>query len=223
MENSCKKGNVAIIEKCTMSREGLRHLFSESFINQYSFHFFQEHSVFRQALKQTPFFSVIYSLFGHRKERRECLMCLHMLSLTHPGMQHIVLAGDDREAQLVGHLSPSRLHGILSKSSQLTVLQEQLGILLGETRHVNQNMINNWYVSQCRMLSPTEWELLNYLTRGFSLAEIALLLDRNVKTIRAHKFNAMAKLGVTSDVGLLDAADILTWNPPGARSASELM
>ncbi|SFE56027.1 DNA-binding response regulator, NarL/FixJ family, contains REC and HTH domains [Kosakonia radicincitans] len=223
MENSYKKGNVAIIEKCTMSREGLRHLFSESSINQYSFHFFKEHSVFHQALKHTPFFSVIYSLFGHRKERRECLMCLHWLSLSHPGVQHIVLAGDDREAQLVGHLSPSRLHGILSKSSPLPVLQEQLGMLLGETRRINENMINNWYVSQCRMLSPTEWEILNYLARGFSLAEIASLLDRNVKTIRAHKFNAMTKLGVTSDVGLLDAADILTWSPPAPRSASELM
>jgi len=44
-----------------------------------------------------------------------------------------------------------------------------------------------------------------------------------VKTIRAHKFNAMTKLGVTSDVGLLDAADILTWIPPSTRAASELM
>lgn len=223
MENSYTKGNVAIIEKCTMSSEGLRHLFSESSINKYSFHFFKEHSEFSQALKQTPFFSVIYSLFGHRKERRECLKCLHWLSISHPGLQHIVLAGDDREAQLVGHLSPSRLHGILSKSSPLPVLQEQLGMLLGETRRINENMINNWYVSQCRMLSPTEWEILNYLTRGFSLAEIASVLDRNVKTIRAHKFNAMTKLGVTSDVGLLDAADILTWSPSNSRSSTELM
>ncbi|WP_090122387.1 DNA-binding transcriptional activator BglJ [Kosakonia arachidis] len=206
-----------------MSREGLRHLFSESSINQYSFHFFKEYSVLHQAFKYTPFFSVIYSLLGHRKERRECLTCLHWLSLSYPDVQHVVLAGDDREAQLVGHLSPLRLHGILSKSSPLIVLLEQLGMLLGETRHINENMINNWYVRQCRTLSPTEWELLNYLGRGSSLVEIASLLDRNVKTIRAHKFNAMTKLGITSDVGLLDAADILTWNPPAPPSTSELM
>ncbi|MCW9655211.1 bgl operon transcriptional regulator BglJ, partial [Klebsiella oxytoca] len=30
-----------------------------------------------------------------------------------------------------------------------------------------------------------------------------------IKTIRAHKFNAMTKLGVSSDMGLLSAADIL--------------
>ncbi|MNC79909.1 Transcriptional activator protein BglJ [compost metagenome] len=48
---------------------------------------------------------------------------------------------------------------------------------------------------------------------GFSIPEIATRLDRNIKTIRAHKFNAMVKLGVRSDVGLLDAADILTHFP----------
>lgn len=222
MENSCKKGNVAIIEKCAMSGEGLRHLFTESSINQYTFHFFKEPSAFRQALEHTPFFSVIYSLFGHRKERRECLKCLHLLSLSHPDMQRIVLAGGDGEARLVGHLSPSRLHGILSKSSLLPLLLEQLVALLGETRRINENMINHWYVTQCRMLSPTEREIINYLIRGFSLAEIASQLERNVKTIRAHKFNAMTKLGVTSDVGLLDAADILTWIPPKSWSTSEL-
>jgi len=48
---------------------------------------------------------------------------------------------------------------------------------------------------------------------GYSLAQIATQLERNIKTIRAHKFNAMMKLGVHSDVGLLDAADILTLFP----------
>lgn len=67
MENSYKKGNVAIIEKCTMSREGLRHLFSESSINQYSFHFFKEHSVFHQALKHTLFFPSSIHFLGTGK------------------------------------------------------------------------------------------------------------------------------------------------------------
>jgi len=214
MENNCKKRNVAIIVKCMMSEVGLRHLFNESTISQYSFHFFKEHSAFRTALKQTTFFSVIYSLSGQRDERRECLKYMYLLSLSHPCVQRIVLVEDDREARLVGLLSPSRPHGILSKTSSLSVLLEQLVAQFGDTRRLNENMLNHWYVSQCRMLSPTERQILNYMTRGLSVAEIASQLDRNVKTIRAHKFNVMAKLGVTSDVGLLDAADILTWIPP---------
>lgn len=53
------------------------------------------------------------------------------------------------------------------------------------------------------------YTLLRYISYGYSLPEIARLLQRNIKTIRAHKFNAMTKLGVSSDLGLLSAADIL--------------
>lgn len=214
MENNCQKRNVGIIEKCMMSAVGLRHLFNESTNSQYSFHFFKDRSAFRQALKQITFFSVIYSLSGQRDERRECLKSMYLLSLSHPGVQRLVLVEDDREARLVGLLSPSRPHGILSKTTSLAVLLEQLVAQFGDTRRLNENMLNHWYVSQYRMLSPTERQILKFMTRGLSVAEIASQLDRNVKTIRAHKFNVMAKLGVTSDVGLLDAADILTWIPP---------
>ncbi|AUP76999.1 helix-turn-helix transcriptional regulator [Enterobacter sp. EA-1] len=140
-------------------------------------------------------------------------MGLHLLSYSHPGVQRIVL-GRGRSRSATGRtFSSLRLHGILSKSASLPLLLEQLVTLFGETRHINDNILNHWYVSQCRTLSPTERAILNCMTRGLSMAEIASQLDRNVKTIRAHKFNAMTKLGVTSDVSLLNAADILTWMP----------
>lgn len=47
------------------------------------------------------------------------------------------------------------------------------------------------------------------MSRGYSGTQIASNLARNIKTIRAHKFNVMSKLGVSSDAGLLEAADIL--------------
>ncbi|WP_032227523.1 LuxR C-terminal-related transcriptional regulator, partial [Escherichia coli] len=48
-----------------------------------------------------------------------------------------------------------------------------------------------------------------FMSRGYSMTQIAEQLKRNIKTIRAHKFNVMSKLGVSSDAGLLEAADIL--------------
>ncbi|MBK2818398.1 DNA-binding transcriptional activator BglJ, partial [Enterobacter hormaechei] len=131
----------------------------------------------------------------------------------HSDVQRIVLASDEMEARLVSHLSPSRLHGIISKSVPLKQLMEGLETLLSETHQVNDNMYNHWCVSQNRMLSPTERAILRYMSSGFSIPEIAAQLERNIKTIRAHKFNAMVKLGVNSDVGLLDAADILAHLP----------
>lgn len=52
-------------------------------------------------------------------------------------------------------------------------------------------------------------EILRFMSRGYSMTQIAEQLKRNIKTIRAHKFNVMSKLGVSSDAGLLEAADIL--------------
>jgi DNA-binding NarL/FixJ family response regulator len=216
MEISAGKKHVAIIERCMMSEAGLRHLFASPAMKSYHFHFFNSHKAFVEAQKKTPFFSVIYSLSSMRELRRECLLCLHALSLTNPGIQRIVLADDDREARLVSRLSPSRLHGVLSKSASLPILLGHICTLLGETRRVNENVVNHWYVSQNRTLSPTERAILQCMTRGLSMPEIAVHLERNIKTIRAHKFNAMAKLGVNSDVGLLNAADILTWVPAAA-------
>lgn len=213
MERTAVKKHVAIIEKCMMSEAGLRHLLSSPATQKYRFHFFRNSQIFIEAMNKTDFFSVIYSLSGLREPRRECLMCLNMLSVSHPGIQRIVLAEDDREARLVSRLYPKELHGILTKSDTLSALLSQLVTLFGETRRVNDNVINHWYVSRSRMLSPTEHEILGYMTRGMSIPEIAHMLDRNIKTVRAHKFNAMAKLGINSEVALLHAADIITCVP----------
>lgn len=215
MECTSAQKHVAIIEQCVMSEAGLRHLLSSPATQKYHFHFFRNYQACAEEMCKTDFFSVIYSLSGAREPRRECLMCLHMLSVSNQGIQRIVLAEDDREARLVSRLYPKELHGILSKSYSLTELLSQIATLLGETRRVNDNVINHWYVSRnrSRSLSPTEQVILRHMTRGLSIPEIATLMDRNIKTVRAHKFNAMAKLGVNSEVALLHAADIVTWLP----------
>lgn len=213
MERTAEKKHVAVIEKCMMSEAGLRHLFLSLASKKYHFHFFRDHQDFTDAMRETDFFSVIFSLSGLRGPRRDSLMCLQKLSLSRPGIQRIVLAEDDREARLVSRLYPTELHGIISKSDSIDALLSQVTLLLAETRRVNENIINHWYVSRNRVLSPTERTILGYMTRGMSIPDIAIVLDRNIKTVRAHKFNAMAKLGINSEVALLHAADILTGLP----------
>lgn len=213
MERTAAQKHVAIIEKCMMSEAGLRHLLSSPATRKYRFHFFRDYQSFAEAMRKTNFFSVIYSLSGLRGPRKECLMCMHLLSISNSRIQRIVLAEDDGEARLVSRIYPAELHGILSKACDLKAMLSQLVTLLGETRRLNDNIINHWYVSQTRMLSPTERVILKYLTRGLSIPEIATLLDRNIKTVRAHKFNAMAKLGIHSEAALLHAADIISWFP----------
>ena len=213
MEKTDSTRHIAIIENCTMSAIGLQHLFAQSELSQYQLHLFNDFDGFKKALYHVNFFSLIYSLSDAREERRNCLAHLRDLAFTHGHIQRIILVSDEMEARLISHLSPSRLHGVVSKSVTLEHLQKELVELLSETLRINDNMLNHWYRSQNRMLSPTERAILRYMSCGYSIPEIAAQLERNIKTIRAHKFNAMVKLGVNSDVGLLDAADIITHLP----------
>lgn len=123
----------------------------------------------------------------------------------------MVIADDDAEARLIGSLSPLPLDGVVSKSSSLTVLQDALFTALNCSSRGTEGSKNHWYINQSRMLSPTEREILRFMSNGYSMPQIAVQLERNIKTIRAHKFNVMSKLGVSSDAGLLDAADILLY------------
>lgn len=99
----------------------------------------------------------------------------------------------------------------MSKASSLTVLQDALLTALSSPNRGTESTKNHWYINQSRMLSPTEREILRFMSNGYSMPQIAAQLERNIKTIRAHKFNVMSKLGVSSDAGLLDAADILLY------------
>lgn len=209
METHTARRHIAVIDPCNMSAVGLAHFFTTVSFRQYQLHLFKDFESFNTALTYTPFFSVIYSLSDAREERRNCLVYMRELAFKHGAIQRIILAGDEVEARLIGQLSPSRLHGIISKSSSLIALQKQLITLLSETEQVNNNAFTHWYGCHTRILSPTERTVLRYMSSGLSIPEIAEQLERNIKTIRAHKYNAMLKLGVNSDVGLLDAADIL--------------
>lgn len=213
MEKSATKRHIAIVEKCMMSTMGLKHLFDSPSLNGYDVHLFNNIADFQSTLNFVPYVSLIYSLSDEREERRNCLVCIKEVTATHGMIQRIVLASDAKEASLMNQLSPSRLHGLILKSDPLEVLQDQLSKLLNENRRVNDSVNNHWNIHRGRLLSPTERAILQFMSRGYSIQQIATRLERNIKTIRAHKFNAMMKLGVHSDVGLLDAADILTHFP----------
>lgn len=220
MEKSAPKRHIAIVEKCMMSAMGLKHLFASPSLKGYEVHLFNNINSFQSSLSFVPYTSLIYSLSDEQEERRNCLVCIKEVATTYGMIQRIVLASDEAEASLINQLSPSRLHGVILKSEPLAELQEQLSKILSENRRVNDSHNNHWNIHRGRLLSPTERAILQFMSCGFSIPEIATRLDRNIKTIRAHKFNAMIKLGVRSDVGLLHAADILTHFPvPDPRNS----
>ncbi len=211
MESRIIKRNVALVEKCTMSSVGINSLFNTMPDDQYKLHLFSSQPTFSQAMLKMSFSAVIFSLSAIRSDRRAGLAYLTELAINFPRIRRVVIADDDAEARLIGSLSPLPLDGVVSKASSLTVLQDALFTALSSPGRGTEGTKNHWYINQSRMLSPTEREILRFMSNGYSMPQIAVQLERNIKTIRAHKFNVMSKLGVSSDAGLLDAADILLY------------
>lgn len=207
MEKSGSRRHVAIIERCPLSEAGLRNLLP--MVGKYQFYFFKDYAAFLNSLAWTPFFSLIYSLSAMRAQRLECLKVMYDMERTSPGRQRIVLAGDDMEARLVSRFSAASLHGVISKTAPLALMRQQLHKWLSDKQRVNENILNLWYYGHERVLSQTEQEILYYTALGYPIANIAVQLNRNCKSIRAYKFSLMAKLGVDTDAGLFYAADIL--------------
>ncbi len=177
--------------------------------NPYKLHTYTSQESFQDAMSRISFAAVIFSFSAMRSERREGLSCLTELAIKFPRTRRLVIADDDIEARLIGSLSPSPLDGVLSKASTLEIFHQELFLSLNGVRQATDRLNNQWYINQSRTLSPTEREILRFMSRGYSMTQIAEQLKRNIKTIRAHKFNVMSKLGVSSDAGLLEAADIL--------------
>jgi DNA-binding NarL/FixJ family response regulator len=60
-------------------------------------------------------------------------------------------------------------------------------------------------------LSDRESEVLRLISFGYSNKEIAARLDLSVKTIEAHKSNAMRKLGISSRIDIVRYAILQNW------------
>jgi DNA-binding CsgD family transcriptional regulator len=81
-------------------------------------------------------------------------------------------------------------------------------------------------------LSPRETTVLHYVAWGYTNKEIALCLDLSVKTVEAHKYTGMRKLGVGRLADLVrygvergwltpSAAPQLSGSPRGANHAPQ--
>jgi len=62
-------------------------------------------------------------------------------------------------------------------------------------------------------VSPRESEVLQLIASGYSNKEIAASLSLSVKTVEAHKANAMKKLGLNGRIDIMRYAALQGWLP----------
>lgn len=84
-----------------------------------------------------------------------------------------------------------------------SLTRKVLGSFVGRADSMNETKIGE--------LTPREEELVKLIALGYSNKEIAGRLNLSVKTVEAHKSNAMRKLGVTSRVDIVRYAIMRGW------------
>lgn len=212
MENDARRRRVAVVENCVITILGLQHLFALSGGSSYQFRIFRDSREWLSVSGHCPYDIVIYSIAGSRYSRQQSARFFSQLAVTQPGATRVLLTENERQASFIQPLLPVPLHAVICKSSSVEELDAQIQALMTLAPGVAPA-----YLPGSHGLSPTERRILDYMRRGYSSPEIAIRLARNIKTIRAHKFNLMSKLGVKSDTWLICAADVLDYlpSPPG--------
>ena len=80
---------------------------------------------------------------------------------------------------------------------------KMLSQLVGDFRSLTKTTHRQLRVAR---LTPREKEILKFLAEGQSVKEIATHLNLSVKTVEAHKFNLMGKLGIHNKAQLIHYA-----------------
>lgn len=98
------------------------------------------------------------------------------------------------------------VHGLLNKSDALTELTLAVNAVSHRRTYVGSG-IRRLLAADASLgesprgaLSPRETEVLRLFSSGLTVSEIARRLERSVKTVSRQKMDAMAKLGLRSDL-----------------------
>lgn len=130
----------------------------------------------------------------------------------------VIILTENKEMEIFHSLTSFKMFHLLSKKETLQFIHRVV------TQSVNTN---NQYASPGiiekkeanganKPLSQREWFVLNSLARKITPAAIGKMAGINIKTVSAHKMNAMRKLGLTSPqflqllVGLSEVKNIST-------------
>lgn len=160
-----------------------------------------------ETLEDNPLDLLISELAGEQETEQQGGKALILLCLNRPDIRQIIYTYSHC-GELLSSLNHFPQVSLISRQeSQEQAREYFLLALLGEK--VCSPLIQYAIAEYSRgtelisqKLTSREYEVLTYLFRGLSLTETAARLHRSIKTVSAHKRNAMHKLGVNNDAGL---------------------
>lgn len=134
---------------------------------------------------------------------------LHKLSQVVPDA-HIILLTAQTNPAVIARVMKMSVHAIVSKEDELEeVVEACLQMTRGDIPYYSmaiKKLIDRAYLGRRvkgKILTPREQEVIRLFVAGYSLTEIADELRRAVSTVSTQKHNAMKKLGVTTNIDLI--------------------
>lgn len=111
-----------------------------------------------------------------------------------------------RSPVIVSALYEAGAHGVLFKSGDESELLRAVeitsggGIYYSDPRHnLTERFLSKDVGERVDSLSPRELEIIRHFISGVSVGDIAVAMNRSIKTVSTHKISAMRKLGVDTD------------------------
>ncbi|WP_060228642.1 response regulator transcription factor [Burkholderia ubonensis] len=125
----------------------------------------------------------------------------------------IILYSMHDDLSLVKHAMSVGAAGFVSKAASMDTLTEAIRTVARGERYIDpatSKRLVQWAFDKRAQfgdvaLSAREMEVVRLFSTGLNVSEIAAITNRSVKTISAQKLTAMKKLGVKSDVELVEA------------------
>lgn len=199
--------NLAIMEKSPLARLGIEHFLLSLYQPVHCVTRASSVNQLLSELEARPFELLVSELAGEQETARQGVAGLLQLCHKRPDIRQIIYT-DNRNGELLHAVRRFPQVSVISKEetqveTQVYFIQTLEGLKVCSP--LIQLAIDQYFHEVeviTRRLTDSEYQVLSALFQGETLAGIANRLKRSIKTISAHKRNAMHKLNVDNDVGL---------------------
>jgi len=143
-----------------------------------------------------------------REDAADGLTLVKWIQRQYPGMKIIVFSMQDNAA-IIRIIVENGVAAVVSKRDPLShiaiALERVNGGLTYQSPTIQALLDESWHTISGGALSDKEVEVLRLFAAGMSMTEVAVKINRTVKTASAHKISAMRKIGVKNDSELYSA------------------
>jgi two-component system capsular synthesis response regulator RcsB len=146
-------------------------------------------------------------LSGTPEEMAKMIRHLQILAKQWPRLK-IVVYSACRDLAILAPLQSHKQFSLVAQQDTPAQIRQDMVVALAGGRVCSPSIrhyferTNLQEQSGAKVLTNTERKVMSHLFAGLSMADIAILYHRSIKTISAHKCNSMRKLGVDNDADL---------------------